>query len=278
MISTIAGNGNQGFVGDGGLAIEAELNRPYGIAVDLDNNLYIADSFNYRIRRVTPNGVINTVAGNGIRGFGGDGGPATMAQMSIPRGVLVDPEANIFIVDRDNHRIRIVTPAGIISTMAGAGTAGFSGDGGPAVSAMLNYPYHLALDAQNNLYIADSGNQCIRKVTPGGIISTVAGTGIAGFSGDDGPAVLAQLNTPIGISVDSFGGLYIADSENHRIRKATPDGIISTIAGSGINGFSGDNGPAVSARMRRPWHIANDSRGNLYIDDYVLCTIRKVNR
>jgi sugar lactone lactonase YvrE len=276
VISTVAGNGTWGYSRDGGPATSAQLYYPYGVAVDTAGNLFIADYFNKRVRKVTPGGVISTVAGNGTWGFSGDGGPANSAQLSGPYGVAVDTPANMFIADSNNNRIRKVTPGGVISTVAGNGTSGFSGDGGPANSAQLSSPYGIAVDAAGNLFIADYGNQRIRKVTPGGIISTVAGNGTSGFSGDGGPANSAQLYNPSGVAVDTAGNLFIADQGNNCVRKVTPGGVISTVAGNGAWGFSGDGGPANSAQLYGPAGVAVDTAGNLFIADSGNQRIRKV--
>ena len=227
----IAGAGSAGYSGDGGPATAAHLGAPEGVAVDVSGNLFIADSYNQRIRKVTPAGIISTVAGDGTPGFSGDGGPATAAQLGTPKGVAVDASGNLFIADSYNQRVRKVTPAGMIFTVAGEGTGGVGGDGGPATAAHVS-PNAVAVDASGNLFIADSSDR-IRKVTPAGTISTVAGYGY-GFSGDGGPATAAQMGDPEGVAVDASGNLFIADSGNGRIRKVTPDGIISTVAGNGI--------------------------------------------
>jgi sugar lactone lactonase YvrE len=273
VISTVAGNGTRGFSGDGGPATSAQVFGPSSVAVDVAGILYIADTGNHRIRKVTPDGVISTVAGNGTAGFSGDGGPATSAQLGFPLGVAVDAAGNLYVADVPSH-IRRVTPDGVISTVAGNGTGGFSGDGGPATSAQLYVPSSVAVDAAGNLYIADQRNSRIRKVTRGGLISTVAGTGT--ISGDGGPATSAQLNSPGGIALDVAGNLYIADSSNNRIRKVTADGVISTVAGNGILGFSGDGGPATWARLNSPYGVAVDVAGILYIADTGNSRIRKV--
>jgi sugar lactone lactonase YvrE len=275
IITTVAGNGTNGFSGDGGPAISAQLKGPRGIAVDLAGNLFIADTYNGRIRKVTSDGVITTVAGIGTSsGSSGDGGPATSAQIGQPSGTAVDSAGNLFITDSD--RIRKVTIDKIIHTVAGNGSSGSSGDGGPATSARLYGPYGIAVDSAGNLFIADTYNNRIRKVTTGGIISTVAGNGSSGFSGDGGPATSAQLNIPWNVAVDSAGNLFIADRDNHRIRKVTPDGIIRTAAGIGTAGFSGDGGPASSAQLDSPLGAAADSAGNLFIADTFNSCIRKV--
>src|SRR5271157_2356151 len=214
-ITTIAGNGFENFSGDGGLATSASLSLPEGVAADSAGNLYIADSGNQRIRKVS-GGTITTIAGNGMQGFSGDGGPATSASLTYPAGVAVDPAGNLYIADSYNNRIRKVS-GGTITTVAGNGAYGFSGDGGPATSASLYWPQGVAVDSAGNLYIADTGNQRIRKVS-GGTITTVAGNGAYRYSGDGGPATSASLE-PRGVSVDSAGNLYIADSWNSRIRE-----------------------------------------------------------
>jgi trimeric autotransporter adhesin len=264
-VNLIAGSGTAGYGGDGGFASMAQLNSPEGVAVDTAGNLYIADSQNHRIRKVTTAGVISTVAGNGTRGDSGDGGPATAAQLNSPTGVAVDAAGNLYIADNFNERIRKVTAAGLISTVAGNGTSGYSGDGGLATAAQLSNPSSVAVDTAGNLYIADTYNQRIRKVTTAGVIIAVAGTGTSGYSGDGGSATAAQLNSPTGVAVDTTGNIYFADTANARIRKVTAVGLIGTVAGNGTSGFSGDGGSATSAQLSYPTGVAVDSAGNLYI-------------
>jgi PKD repeat protein len=272
-ITTIAGNGTPGFSGDGGQATSAQLNHPWGVAVDAQENVYVGEQNNYRVRKVS-GGIITTVAGTGTQGFSGDGGQATSAQLGEAEGLALDAQGNLYIADYSNNRIRKVS-GGIITTVAGAGTLGYSGDGGQATSAQLNRPVGVAVDTQGNLYIADSNNNRVRKVS-GGIISTVAGIGTAGYSGDGGQATSAQLQYPDGVAVDAQGNLYIADSANNRIRKVS-GGIISTIAGTGTQGFSGDGGPATSATLNYPEDVTLDSQGNIYIADSSNNRIRKVS-
>ena len=215
----MAGNGERGFSGDGGPAIDALLNLPFGVAAGTAGNLYIADTNNRRVRKVSPEGTISTVAGNGDFGFAGDGGPAIDASLALPVDLALDGGGNLYIADFSNNRIRKVSPDGVITTVAGNGEFGFSGDGGAATSAALAGPIGLTFDGAGNLYFADRSNHRIRKVTPQGTISTVAGNGVLGYSGDGGPATSASLSTPRGAQADAAGTLYIADSGNHRIRK-----------------------------------------------------------
>jgi trimeric autotransporter adhesin len=276
IISTVAGNGTRGYSGDGGPATAAKINNPTGVAVDSAGNLYIVDSQNDRIRKVTTSGIISTAAGNGIRGYSGDGGQATAAQLSNPQGVAVDSGGNLYIAFLGNSRIRKVTAAGIISAVAGNGTGGYGGDGGVATAAQLRGPTGVAVDSAGNLYIADYGNKRIRKVTTAGIIRTVAGNGYWGRDGDTGPATAMQLYNPTGVAVDSAGNLYIAELNGQRIRKVTTAGIISTAAGNGTGGYSGDGGPATAAKLNNPTGVAVDFAGNLYIAEYENNRIRKV--
>jgi uncharacterized protein (TIGR03437 family) len=263
VITTVAGNGTPGFSGDNGQATSAQLSYPGGVAVDSAGSLYIADPGNQRIRKVS-NGVITTVAGNGALGYNGDNGQATSAQLNYPGGVAVDSAGNLYIADNGNNRIRKVSN-GVIGTVAGNGTIGFSGDNGLATSAQLYGPNGVAVDSAGNLYIADNGNNRIRKVFSG-VISTVAGNGTRGFSGDNGPAISSQLYGPNGLAVDSAGYLYIGDYGNNRIRKVA-SGVITTMAGNGTIGFSGDNGPAISAQLYNPYGVSVDRAGNVYIAD-----------
>lgn len=282
IITTVAGLNGPGFSGDGGPALYAGLSSPAGIAVDNSGNVFIADTVNYRVRRVSPQGVITTVAGNGTNGFGGDGGSATSAQLSFiyagnyTSGVAVDADGNLFIADSANNRVRRVTPQGIITTVAGDGSGGFGGDGGQATSAQLSYPSAIAADASGNLFISDYYNDRIRKVTPQGIISTVAGDGTRGFGGDGGPATSAALYAPLGLALDPSGNLFIADMGNNRIRKVTPQGAISTVVGNGTWGFSGDGGPAISAELERIYGVAVDKFGNILVPDWSNDRIREV--
>ncbi|MFF7380884.1 RICIN domain-containing protein [Streptomyces massasporeus] len=275
-ISTYAGNGSPGALGDGGPAVSAQLKNPREVAVDGAGNLYIADAGNHRIRKVTVDGKISTFAGTGTASSGGDGGLATAAQVNSPLGVAVDSVGTLYICEYGGHRVRKVTTDGKISTYAGNGSPGALGDGGPAVSAQLRHPVGLAVDGAGNLYIADYYNHRIRKVTSDGTISTVAGKGTANFGGDGGPATAAQLNYPVAVVVDSTGALYISDHTNHRVRKVTTDGTISTVAGTGAANFGGDGGPAASAQLRNPYGLAVDCVDTLYFADHANDRARKI--
>ena len=283
VVTPVAGDGTPGFSGDNGPATGAQLNAPQGITVDSHGNLYIADYGNNRIRKVVlSTGVITTVAGTGTGGYSGDSGPPASAELNGPSGVALDSNLNLYIADTLNNRVRAVAN-GIIGTVAGAGTPGYSGDTGAAISAELHGPLSVALDTFNNLYIADTGNHVIREVTPntplpsGGIITTVAGNGTSGFSGDNGPATSAQLFLPGGIALDSSGHLYIADTHNNRIRIVS-NGVITTFAGDGIQGFGGDNGPAAVAELMGPQGVAVDHSGDLFIADTGNARIREVSK
>ena len=273
-IKTVAGNGIPGYSGDGGSAINAGLFYPQGVAVDASGNIFISDYYNNRIRKVSTSGIITTVAGTGTGGYSGDGGLATSANLLLPQGVAVDGSGNIYIADYYNNRIRKVSTSGIITTVAGSGTGGYGGDGGTATSANLNLPQGVAVDASGNIYIADNGNNRVRKVSPSGIISTIAGNGTGGFSGDGSAATSAKLNSPAGVAVDGSGNIYIADYNNNRIRKVNSSGIISTIAGNGTGGFSGDGGASVNAQLFNPRSVALDGMANVYIADYNNSRIR----
>ncbi len=276
IISTFVGNGTSGYSGDGGQATAAELSDPTLLAFDAIGNLYIADRANGLIRKITTAGVISTVAGNGTLGYSGDGGQAILAELNAPTGIAIDVFGNLYIADDQNSRIRKVNTAGIITTIAGNGTMGFSGDGGQATAAELSDPWGIIFDAAGNLYITDAGTSVIRKVNTAGIISTVAGNGTIGFSGDGGQATATELNQPVGIILDASGNLYFADNQNSRIRMINTSGIISTIVGNGTAGYSGDGGQATSAKINRPWGITFDAVGNLYIADEGNNVVRKV--
>lgn len=270
-ITTVAGGGS---AGDGGPATAASLPNPAGVAVDTSGNLYIAQYSGSSIRKVGADGKITTVAGSFTEGFSGDGGAATAAAFRFPEGVAVGTSGDLYIADTGNLRVRHVAANGTVSTLAGNGLFKYSGDGGPATSASLNQPGHVALGSDGSLYIADSGNNRIRKVSPSGTVVTIAGTGTRGFSGDGGPAAGATLNNPFGVAVDGAGNVYFSDLL--RVRKVGLDGSISTVAGDGVWRFSGDGGPGIKASLERPWGLAFDPAGNLFIADSANNRVRKL--
>jgi hypothetical protein len=312
ILTRVAGTGIAGYSGDNGPATAAQLKLPSGVAVDASGSVYIADAGNSRVRKVTPDGTITTLAGDGTYGYSGDGGPATAAQLQWPTGVGVDAAGDVYIADSDANALRRVTPGGAITTVAvgsgwsvavdaagnaytavpsgnvvfriapdgkttvvaGVYEAGYSGDGGPATSAQLNNPWGVALDAAGSIYIADAGNHRVRKVAVDGTISTIAGDGTSGSSGDVGPALSARFD-PQSVAVDAAGNVYIVDMDNVRLRRVAADGTITTAAGGG-NGDSGDGGPATNARLSNPWGLALDGAGNLYIADSYNNRVRKV--
>lgn len=280
LISAYAGTGTAGFTGDGGPATSAELSKPVGVALDGSGNLYIADYGNNRIREVSASsGAIHTVAGDGTVGYTGNGGPATSAALDGPNGVAVDAAGDLFIADTGNQVVREVYAAtGVIATVAGDGTAGYSGDGGPATAAELSYPDAVAVDSAGDLFICDEHNNVIREVVAAtGDIKTVAGDGTAGYSGDGGLATAAELNTPTGVALDSSGDLYIADHGNNVVREVNAStGDIATVAGDGTAGFSGDQGSATSAGLSGPSGLFVDGSRNLFIVDEGNDRVREV--
>jgi hypothetical protein len=282
-ITTIAGTGISGYSGDGGAATSAKINFPSGVAADSAHNIYIADFNNSVVRKVSAAGVITTFAGQSVSGYTGDGGAADSATLNTPQDVAVAPDGSVYIADAGNNVIRKVSTSGIITTVAGNGTGGFYGDGGLADTAELDQPTGITVDRAGNLYIADYNNYRIRKVDTSGIITTVAGNGYGsgvgtgGYSGDGGMATSAELFYPVSVAVDNTGNLYIADFQNNVIRKVNTSGIITTVAGTGVAGFSGEGGAATAAKLSTPSHVAVDTIGNLYISDIGNNRIRKVN-
>jgi hypothetical protein len=255
-INTIAGNGTIGFSGDGGPATNAQLYVPQGLTVDASGNIYIVDNSNSRVRKITLSGIITTIAGNGTSGYAGDGGPATAAALETPYGIAVDGVGNIYI--SENTRIRKINTAGVISTFAWIDALG------------------LATTSDGSLYAANSGNT-IEKISPAGVVTTIAGNGTYGFGGDGGPATAAMLNGPSDVKIDGSGNIYIADQGNFRIRKINSSGIIQTIAGNGGYTPAGDGGPATAAQFIEPWSVALGPGNTLYILDALAGEIRKVS-
>ncbi len=276
---TISGNGSAGYTGDGGPFAAAVYRNPSGICMDAAENLYICEWYNDVVRKVNRStGIITTICGMGMGGFAGDGGPATAAHMETPKGICVDRYGNLYVADYGNHRIRKVDAiTGIITTVAGTGVAGYSGDNGAATAAKIAYPNGITVDTIGNVFISDYGNNRIRKIASGtGEISTYAGTGVMGYTGDGGAAVSAKMVRPNAVHISRNGNLYISDNGNNVIRKVSPDGIITTVAGNGSFGFAGDNGPATNATFNGPSAVFADAAENLYIADGEASTIRKV--
>lgn len=277
IISTFAGNGAAASWGDGGAATVASINHPIGIARDGSGNIYVAENQGHRIRKITPSGIISTVAGTGTAGYSGDGGPATSAKLFEPYWVDVDNSGNLYIADAFNNRIRKVSPSGIITTIAGTGVGSYTGDGGAATAATLYTPTCVRVDNAGNVFFTDNSNNAIRKISTTGIITTVAGNGTLGFSGDGGPATLARLHNPSSVWPDAVGNLYISDAQNNRIRKVNTSGIITTIAGTGGTSFAGDGGPATAAQLQVPQEAIMNAAGDLYIADNWHHRVRKVS-
>ncbi len=268
IVTTICGTGSASYGGDGGAAGSAYLDAPISVITDPSGNIYISDGTNNRIRKITiSTGVITTVAGNGTAGFSGDGGAAVSAKLNTPSSVALDDTGNIYICDYLNNRIRKVNTSGIISTYAGNGTAGFSGDGGAATAAEINQPSRILWDGAGSLYIADRYNYRIRKVNTSGVISTFAGNGSSSYSGDGGAATSAGIYIPYSMIMDAAGNLYFCDLYDSRVRKINTSGIISTFAGNGSSSYSGDGGPATAAGVPGVEGLAIDPSGNIYIGD-----------
>jgi len=270
-VTTVAG----GFVGDGRSAIQASFQFPFGLVQDRNGSTYVSDEGQQRIRRISAAGVISTFAGTGIAGFSGDGGLARSAQINAPLGATIDAVGDVVFADAGNNRVRKVTPSGVISTIAGNGIGGYSGDGGLATNASLNVPWALVYDTSGNLYISDRNNDVIRKVNTAGIITTFAGNGTQGFCGDGGQATQACFYYPRGLAFDTHGSLYIADGLNHRVRKVSQSGVITTVAGNGQLGFSGDGGQATQAAIGNPRFLVVKG-GVLYISNAGQGHIRSV--
>lgn len=276
-INTMAGTGTAGFFGDGLPATSAQLDFPDGIVTDANGNTYICDDFNNRIRKVDQAGLMSTIAGTNIGAFFGENINSISAVLDGPQGMTIDQSGNIYFCDANNVRIRKISPSGIITTVAGSGIPAYGGDGGIATSAGFVEPYDVAVDATGNIYVADKGDNRIRKINPSGIISTIAGDGSIGFLGDGFNATVSKLNNPMGICVDPSGNIIFCDNGNNRIRKISASGIISTIAGSSTGGFSGDGGPASAASITEPRDICSNSSGTLFFVDGGNFRIRSIN-
>ncbi len=287
IITTIAGTGfgagsagAGGFSGDGGPATAARLNGPYALVVDAAGNILVADGYNHNVRKISPAGIITNFAGNHTAAYSGDGGPATAAALNNPVGLAIDKLGNVYIADDHNYVVRKVTPAGIISTFAGCDTAGFSGDGGAATAAKLQNPIGVATDTSGNVFIADDVNNGIRVVNAAGIINSYVGGAdtTRGYSGDGGPASAAKMNTPRHITCDRAGNLYISDLLNNVLRMVQPTGshTITTLAGDGTVGYSGDGGPATAAEFQSVNGVAVSGSGIIYLADPGNGAIRRI--
>lgn len=282
-ITTIAGTGHRDFSADGHPATATDLSLPIAVAASSTGRVYFIDA--NRVRTITGAGTVRTIAGTGEAGYAGDGGPATQAELDAPQALALDSAGNLYIADARNNRVRRVDTAGVITTVAGTGEAGFSGDGGPPRRAQLNQPTGLAIGFNDRLYIADSGNDRVRLITTDGVLVTVAGTGDDGYAGDGGPATQALLRSPRGLAFDTEGNLYIVDAFNDRIRRVDVTGRIATVAGTGEEGYAGDGGAATAAQLRLDLGavdvsgsaVAVDSRGDLYIADSADHRVRRVD-
>ena len=280
LINTIAGNDTQGYSGDNGAAIDAQLYGPDQLCMDKRGNLLIVDEYNNRIRKIDQStGIITTIAGTGFNSFSGDGGPAVDAEIWQPQAVRMDTAGNIYIADALNNRVRKITmPSGIISTIAGNGSTGNTGDGGPATNATFYGITGIYIDVSGDVLITDGDNNNIRKVSATtGIISTIAGSGVAGYSGDGGPATAAKLNLPFDIFNDSHGNIIFTDAGNNVIRKIDTAGTIHTIAGTGAAGHFGDGGPATAARFSEPTGLFIDAHNNIFTAEFNSGYIRRID-
>jgi uncharacterized protein (TIGR03437 family) len=286
VITTVAGRTNGPPPVDGEAAVNARLEGPTGVTVDRSGTIYFVEAGigsgtglaqgDYRVWKVSTEGVLTTLAGNGIPNYSGDG-TAAAAQLNGPAGVAVGASGVVYIADTLNQRVRAVTPGGPLTTLAGSGVAGFNGEIELPRIALLNRPLGVAADALGNWYVADTANNRVRKVQPGGNLFTIAGNGNASYFGDGGPAAKGSVNQPEGVAVDPLGNVYIADTLDHAVRKVTPDGVITTLAGNGNPGYSGDGGPATQAHLTQPRGVAVDTNGNVYVADTGNNQVRRID-
>ena len=274
IITTIVGGGTT--LGDGGPAVDCELSGPYGITIGSNGNRYIVDRGNNRIRMVNTAGIITTIAGTGVRGYNGDSIPATDAELNDPAGITTDASGEVYFCDRGNNRVRKIDATGIITTIAGNGNSGFSGDGGPATAAEFNGVGFIKLDVIGNIYLTDPFNNRIRMVSTDGMLHTIAGSGAMVDSGDGGAATAAGLRAPHGIDLDGMGNIYFVEYYGNIVRKINALGIITTVAGNDTVGNRGDGGPATKAELHFPVDIVLGSDGSFYVSDAENGEVRKV--
>lgn len=276
IIATVAGTGVSGFSGDGGPAYEAELNGPRWVALAPDGAYFVADVTNNRIRRVDSAGIITTIAGTGVAGYSGDGGPALAAQLSAPSGLALDGRGRLLIADFNNCRVRRIDETGVISTVAGNGIAGYSGDGGLATAASLKTPYDVVVLPDNSFYVSDSNNYRVRYVGADGRIQTAVGDGTCSLGADGKPPAQTSICIPGGLTLDEHQGLYFTETYNNRVRRVV-NGVVQTVAGLGYAGYYGEGIPATEALLSRPQDLVFDSAGNLYLSDNGNYRVRRVN-
>ncbi len=268
VVSTFAGNGTPGYAD--GIGTAAEIYGPNDLTTDAQGNLYVSDESGERIRKVTPQAVVTTVAGNGL--LGEINGSAANAEFNAPSSVAIDAQGNIYVTDQFNNLIRKISAAGLVTTFAGDGNAGFAD--GTGTNAELNSPNGIAVDIQGNVYVSDRLNNCIRKITPAGVVSTVAGNGTAGYVDATGKA--AEFDGSLGLAIDAKGNLYVGDFGNNVVRKITSGGVVTTLAGNGTAGYA--DGAATTAEFNHPWGVAVDAQGNVYVSDSGNKRIRKISQ
>jgi len=266
VVTTLAGSGVRGFAD--GTGDTAKFNSPYGIEVNSEGTIYVSDTGNNRIRKITPAGVVTTLAGSGVSGFAD--GPGTDARFDLPRGITVDSMGTIYVSDEGNNRIRKITPAGVVTTLAGSGVAGFAD--GTGDTAKFDNARGIAVNSEGSIYVSDTGNNRIREITPTGVVTTFAGSGVAGFA--DGTGTDAQFNYPAGIAINSEGTIYVSDTKGQRIRRITPAGVVTTLAGSGVAGFA--DGTGTAAQFNVPHGLTVDPSGALYVAELTNNRIRKI--
>ena len=278
IVKTVVGCSNCEYVPGNVAATATSLSEPNQVTTDKLGNIYIAESGNNVVRKVGPNGMTSLVAGNRVKGYRGDGGVAASAILNQPTDIVFDKAGNMYVADCGNFVIRKINALGVIYTIAGNRKCNYSGDGGPAVNASIKWPLAIAVDNNNNLLIVDNAGNSIRKVSATGIITTICGNGVAGYSGDGGPATNAMIDAPTDVAVDKRGNIYVADNGNNRIRVITPNGSINTFAGTGAEGYDEDGTTATNCKLSHPYGIFIDSKDNVYVSDNGNSVIRKIDR